>query len=395
MQIVLLVMALAYVLALIALANRLDGQTVSVQSPIAVTYPFTVDSSPAGPSYAGSPPDRGSGLDVLLNLLLFIILGVLLLYSANVLLAGLFPQMAAETELTVNLDTAVYVSAVGLLAAAVSSVLILRRDVRLWLAERLGSHGSFDPDSRVHMTALVLAVIFLSYTAMDLILVGGVAGLAENLAEQSPGAQDALGSLLIMLVVAFFGVGLIVRRSLPQTFERLALRSPTFSDVLWGVGTAGACLGLIFVFGIVMSLVLSPEALEQQGAASDQIARALGGSLILVFLAAFAAAIGEEVLFRGALQPVFGLVPTTLFFALLHTQYALTPGSAIIVIVGGAFGVLKQRTSTTAAIIAHFTYNFVLLALAYLYIQLEESGLLPDAAQSIIVVTSQLLPGLS
>ena len=397
MQIILLFAALAYILALIAVANRLDGATQTAAAParIAVTYPYTVDAPSQRPQPTASTPGQGGGNAVLLNLLLFIILGVLLLYSANVLLAGLFPEMAAEAELTVSLNNAIYVALVGLFAAALSSVLILWREVRVWLSGRLGSHGTFDPDSRVHMTALVLAIIFLSYTAMDLILVGGVAGLAENLAEQSPGAQDALGSLVIMIVVAFLGVGLLVRRSLTQVLERLALRLPTFQDIVWGVGTAGACLGLIFIFGIVMTFVLSPEALEQQGAASDQIARALGGSLLLVFLAAFGAAVGEEILFRGALQPVFGLIPTTLFFALLHTQYALTPGSAIIVIVGGAFGILKQRTSTTAAIIAHFTYNFVLLALAYVYIQLEEAGLLPEAAESIILLTSYLLPGLT
>ncbi|MEL7234770.1 MAG: CPBP family glutamic-type intramembrane protease, partial [Chloroflexota bacterium] len=89
---------------------------------------------------------------------------------------------------------------------------------------------------------------------------------------------------------------------------------------------------------------------------------------------------------------VFGIFVTTAFFALLHTPYAFTPGSLAILLVGGAFAVLKERYSTTAAIIAHFTYNFVLLGSAYFLLQAEEAGLLPDGAESIILVTSLILP---
>ncbi|MEO0565779.1 MAG: CPBP family intramembrane glutamic endopeptidase, partial [Chloroflexota bacterium] len=121
-----------------------------------------------------------------------------------------------------------------------------------------------------------------------------------------------------------------------------------------------------------------------QGAASDQIAQILSQSLWIAFLAAASAAIGEEILFRGALQPIFGLIPTTLLFALLHSQYAFTPGSLAIVLVGGVFGWLKNRQRTTAAIIAHFTYNFVLLMFAYIAFRLEEMGITPESLQGIL-----------
>jgi membrane protease YdiL (CAAX protease family) len=77
-------------------------------------------------------------------------------------------------------------------------------------------------------------------------------------------------------------------------------------------------------------------------------------------------ALGEEVFFRGALQPVFGLGLTSVFFALLHTQYTLTPASAGIFLVSLGMGWLRQRYSTTAAIFAHFAYNFIQLALVAL-----------------------------
>jgi uncharacterized protein len=72
-------------------------------------------------------------------------------------------------------------------------------------------------------------------------------------------------------------------------------------------------------------------------------------------------------LFRGALQPVFGLWITSIFFALLHTQYTLTPASLTIVVVALGLGWLRRRYSTAASIVAHFVYNFVLLALPLLF----------------------------
>jgi len=57
---------------------------------------------------------------------------------------------------------------------------------------------------------------------------------------------------------------------------------------------------------------------------------------------------------------------TSLFFALVHMQYTLTPATLIIFVVAVGLGILRRRQSTTAAIIAHFVYNFVQLALAIL-----------------------------
>ena len=83
-------------------------------------------------------------------------------------------------------------------------------------------------------------------------------------------------------------------------------------------------------------------------------------------LLAISVGIGEEILFRGALQPVFGIVITSLLFVALHTQYAFTPAAGILFVVSLGFGLLRARASTTAAIIAHAAYNgipFVLAAL--------------------------------
>jgi membrane protease YdiL (CAAX protease family) len=50
----------------------------------------------------------------------------------------------------------------------------------------------------------------------------------------------------------------------------------------------------------------------------------------------------------------------------------LTPAMLIILVVGSGLALLRRYQSTTSAIIAHFIYNFVPIALAIL---------LPQAAQ--------------
>lgn len=398
MQWVFILIVAVYLLAMIALANHLDSRknkrTVRKQR-VALAYPYRVEDDAAATSQPtaenGAADDTNQkGASVLLTLMLFGVIGVLLLTGANALIAATMPAEMLETDLPdIVFRDALIVAGLGVLSAMICGAVVVSRRVRAWLDRAIGKHGTFDPDSSVHKTAFVLAVAVLSYTLMDIIIVGGVEGYAEALQEQSIGTFDAIANLLLMVVVAFVGVGILIRRTLAQVFERLSLRSPTVQDALWGIGTAFLCLIAISVFSAILMLVLSPEALEAQGAASNQIAQALSDSLLIAFLAAFAAAVGEEILFRGALQPVFGLIPTTLFFALLHTQYAFTPGSAAILIVGAAFGILRQRQSTTAAIIAHFTYNFVLLAVA---VQMQDSGLLSEAAESLIYVTSLISP---
>jgi len=157
----------------------------------------------------------------------------------------------------------------------------------------------------------------------------------------------------------------MLRRTPQETAARLATRFPTVSDVVWGIGVGLAMFGFVIGVAFVWTALVAPEQFAEQTAASEALAQAFD-TLPAAFALSLAVAIGEEIFFRGALQPVFGLGITSIFFALLHTQYTLTPASATIVVVAVALGILRQRQSTTAAVIAHFVYNFIQLSLAIL-----------------------------
>jgi membrane protease YdiL (CAAX protease family) len=94
----------------------------------------------------------------------------------------------------------------------------------------------------------------------------------------------------------------------------------------------------------------------------------MGLSSVLLFglLLGLGAAAGEETLFRGALQPVFGVVLTSLLFASLHVQYGPSVSLGYVFLLSVGLGILRNRINTTAAFVAHAGYNFSGVLLAYL-----------------------------
>src|SRR5690606_22175089 len=101
---------------------------------------------------------------------------------------------------------------------------------------------------------------------------------------------------------------------------------------------------------------------EEQTEASSALAESIN-TVGLAFTLAATAAIGEEIAFRGALQPIFGFWATALIFAISHVQYTLTPASLLIFFVAIALGWVRKQFNTTTAILVHFLYNFVPLLL--------------------------------
>jgi len=91
--------------------------------------------------------------------------------------------------------------------------------------------------------------------------------------------------------------------------------------------------------------------------------RGLFGPLKSTDILAFAifSAIGEEMLFRGVMQPELGIVPASLLFGLLHVapgrKFVPWPFQAIVM--GFAFGGLFWLSGNLAApVMAHLTINY-------------------------------------
>ncbi|MBK6432580.1 MAG: CPBP family intramembrane metalloprotease [Anaerolineae bacterium] len=55
-------------------------------------------------------------------------------------------------------------------------------------------------------------------------------------------------------------------------------------------------------------------------------------------------------IFRGALQPRFGLILTSFLFAVIHVQYGLSPAVVQVFVLGLVLGIIRQRGNLTMSI---------------------------------------------
>ncbi len=86
-----------------------------------------------------------------------------------------------------------------------------------------------------------------------------------------------------------------------------------------------------------------------------------------VFFYSFCAAVGEEILFRGAIQPFLGIYPTAVLFVLLHGYLSFKDKPKFIyglylILVAIVFGYLMEWFGLIAPIIAHFIYDVVMFS---------------------------------
>lgn len=247
------------------------------------------------------------------------------------------------------------------LVGAATALLI--RSVRQRLAQWLPKDG-FKPESSLHMTALIFCIYLVVNSLFTFASAGDLSALSENI--QTEGDVLSSGALfsqmLIFVAFGFLGVGFGTRRSLREVFQRLALRAPTLRELYAGLGVAFALFWMVYGLTLLWQLLLPSQVVEQQTEVSGLIASNIS-TLSTAFWLAFTAAVGEEIAFRGALQPIFGLWLTSAIFALTHTQYAFTPALGIIFLVSLGFGWARRRYNTTVAIVAHFLYNFAFAAI--------------------------------
>ncbi|WP_019037097.1 CPBP family intramembrane glutamic endopeptidase [Psychroflexus tropicus] len=84
-----------------------------------------------------------------------------------------------------------------------------------------------------------------------------------------------------------------------------------------------------------------------------------------IFFYSFCAGVGEEILFRGALQPLMGLWVAAILFVLLHGYISLKDWKKSIygfflILVSAGFGYLTLYFDLYAAMAAHFIFDVIM-----------------------------------
>lgn len=302
------------------------------------------------------------GARLLFNLGLFAASG--LAFTAALATRFLPAEIMAPMDPQGQLSGAMAAGSVVLMVAGLWGMMVSVSPIRRGIARVV---PGLDPDSSVHSLALVGSG-FLIATSLVSVSPEEFAAMAEGIV--APSIVDVLSQQFLFVLVAFFGVGLLTsRRNNTALNERLGLVRPTMSQLFAGVRWMLFFVFLQAMIGAIWSL-LSPNAAEELGALNETLL----GDFDTVwewFLLALAAGVGEELLFRGALQPVFGIFLTSVVFALSHIQYGFSPATLTVFLLSVVLGIIRKRSNTTVAIFVHFGYNFILglLSLLALYLR--------------------------
>jgi hypothetical protein len=220
-----------------------------------------------------------------------------------------------------------------------------------------------NPDSVVHAAGLVLAFILigLSFTMM---FSTDLTALFETTPDElSMTVLDILVQDSLFIVIAFIGIGIYIRRNVKDCIKRLDLTTPPAKQVIAGI----ILIPLFLAFGTAFEFMIA-QFYPDSAAESGKIMELLLGepTLLLAIIASICAGVSEEILFRGAIQPRFGIPFTAFLFAVVHIQYSAIWALLELFIIGIFLGILKQKTNTTTCIITHTGYDLIVF-LSFLY----------------------------
>jgi membrane protease YdiL (CAAX protease family) len=229
--------------------------------------------------------------------------------------------------------------------------------------EALARVTPLDPNSTIDMTGLCMVLGLLGF------FVG--TGLAP-MADEPPGIVPSVGiaELLVQaaafVAIAYIAVGYPYWRDLRTATERLGIVVPDPRTIGIAIAATFACFVVATIAGLIAQQV-DPGLSEALDEAVDQITAQVQNPIGAVVLGA-SAGIGEEAIFRGALQLRYGIIIPSLLFTMLHgPQYGFNLALLGLFGVSVILGLVRKQVNTTAAMITHALFNAVqVLALSYM-----------------------------
>ncbi|HXH19430.1 MAG TPA: CPBP family intramembrane glutamic endopeptidase [Chitinophagales bacterium] len=94
---------------------------------------------------------------------------------------------------------------------------------------------------------------------------------------------------------------------------------------------------------------------------------AINPSAVHIFFYSLCAAVGEEILFRGAVQPHIGIWPASVLFIFLHGylnpfNWPITMYGLFMIIISAGLGYLYELFGIYAAMVAHFIFDVAMFS---------------------------------
>ena len=179
-----------------------------------------------------------------------------------------------------------------------------------------------------------------------------------------------LASQLPFLVLAVVGVGAGIRRGPRETLARLGYGPISVRNL----GVVALFIAVAFALSMVADYlfsVLQPDLYRRVGEVTGTLFDPKGLSLVSAVLFALligvGAGLGEETLFRGAVQPVFGIGATSVLFASMHVQYGPSVLLVYVFVLSIGLGLLRRYFNTTTSFLAHAGYNTLGILAVYFF----------------------------
>jgi membrane protease YdiL (CAAX protease family) len=228
-----------------------------------------------------------------------------------------------------------------------------------WIRKQIAKRIPTNPDHVVHTLSLSLStLLILQY---HVVLVMGI----EEFGNSFPAGHNHAAELIylwtqeiLFLILALIGVGWLTRRKLKECLSRLGIVKPDGKTVLLGIGFGA----ILFVMGFFLEelssytgFLVDPEVNELTKKIYGPLVSSIPGMISI----GLAAGLGEEALFRGALQPRFGIGLTSILFTIIHANYGFSIITVIVFLLALTLGFLRNRYSTTLTMIAHASYNII------------------------------------
>lgn len=221
-----------------------------------------------------------------------------------------------------------------------------------------------DPSSPIDLCGLAMILAVVTF----LIIQARLTGPVELGGDEESGALAGNAGWLILTMVtliasAYAAVGYRIYRNGEEATRRLGLNIPDLKTIAISLACVIPCF-IVSTIGSLLTVALQPDVVDNVEETMDQITSGLQNP-IGALLIGLTAGIGEELLFRGAVQPRFGIAIAALVWTSLHFQYDFSFILVGLFGVGIVLGLQRKHFGTTSAIITHATYNMIVVGIQY------------------------------
>ena len=223
--------------------------------------------------------------------------------------------------------------------------------------------GSF-PDTVAFATAIALSLgcvipLLVLHEPPMLVLAEHAKDPINQKSIVQPELSDLYAQLLWMLPVTILAAGYPLVRGFRSSLKRLGLVTPTIWQLLIAVLAAGVFVVVMPQFEHLLDKIWRSLHWPTTDEAAYKELFGYAKTSAWAVAIAVTAGLGEEITFRGLLQPRLGLVGANLLFTAVHAPQYQLDGLISVFVIGLVLGYIRQRTNTTTSAIVHGLYDFM------------------------------------